>query len=50
MNITEKVVEITNITSADPRFSFLQGNPMYDTNDKKMSGIQQTILSILNTP
>ena len=50
MNITEKVVEITNITSADPRFTFLQGNPSFDTNDKKMSGIQQTVLSILNMP
>ena len=50
MNITEKVVEITNVTSADPRFSFLQGDPMFNTNEKKMSGIQQTVLSILNTP
>jgi hypothetical protein len=50
MNDTEKVVEITNITSADPRFSFLQGNPSFDTNKKKLEGIQKTVLSILNTP
>jgi hypothetical protein len=50
MNITEKVVEITNVTSGDPRFSFLQGNPLFDTNEKKMDGIQKTVLSILNTP
>jgi len=50
MNLTEKIVEITNVTSADPRFSFLQGDPSFDTDVKKMTGIQKTVLSILNTP
>jgi hypothetical protein len=50
LNDTEKVVEITNITSADPRFSFLQGITSVKTNKEKLDAIQQTVLSILNTP
>ena len=50
LNNTEKVVEITNITSADPRFSFLRGNPSVTKDADKLTAIQNQILSILNSP
>jgi hypothetical protein len=47
---SEKVIEITNITNKDPRFSFLHTTTSLPDDAAKLSAIKTEVLNILNTP